>query len=255
MVKSPLSGWLGGKYRLLQNIIPMIPKHICYCEPFAGAAWVMFSKLPSKVEVLNDWEHEIVNLYRILQNHLEEFLRCFKWALVSREEFERLKSQPSTSLTDIQRAARFFYIQRQCFGGRTVSPVFGTSTSRPPKLNLLRIEEELSRVHLRLSRVVLEHLPYSDVITRYDRASSFFYLDPPYWGFENVYGKGMFNRNDFKCLAVQLGKIQGKFLLSLNDLPEVRETFHGFKIEVVRTKYSVSMGKPRAASELLIRNY
>lgn len=254
-MRSPLSGWLGGKFKLAKRIVKMLPEdHQCYCEPFAGAAWVLFFKEPSKSEVLNDFNSEIVNLYRVLQHHLEEFLRYFKWVLISREEFERLKKLPAESLTDIQRAARFYYIQKMCFGGRINRPTFCTRTTDAPKLNLVRIEEELSAVHLRLSRVVVEHLPYADVITRYDRPATVFYIDPPYWGIEDYYGKDMFSRDDFAVLAAQLATIKGRFILSLNDVPEVRDIFEAFEIAQVDTTYSVGRNNT-PAKELLIRNY
>lgn len=254
-MRSPLSGWFGGKFKLAKKIIAQIPEdHVCYCEPFAGAAWVLFFKDPSKSEVLNDWNLEIVTLYRVLQHHLEEFLRYFKWVLVSRDEFERLKSLPAESLTDIQRAARFYYLQKSCFAGKMAIPTFGTATTRHPRLNLVRMEEELSTVHLRLARVHLENLSYHDVIKRYDRPGTFFYIDPPYWGHEGDYGKGLFSRDDFDRLAAQLEGIKGRFLLSLNDLPEVREMFRKFDIQPVNTTYSAS-GNPQLAKELFIQNY
>lgn len=73
--RPPLSGWLGGKSKLAKTIINLIPEHTCYCEVFAGAAWVLFRKPESKVEVVNDYSLDVSNLYRVLQNHLEEFVR------------------------------------------------------------------------------------------------------------------------------------------------------------------------------------
>ena len=142
-----------------------------------------------------------------------------------------------------------------CFSGRVTSPSFGTSTIAPPKLNLLRIEEEMSTEHLRLARVSIEHLPYSEVISRYDRPITFFYIDPTYWACENDYGRGMFSREDFGRLAEQLQAIKGRFLLSLNDVPEVRTLFWTFKIEPVSTKYTVGNGPAKDAAEVFIRNY
>jgi DNA adenine methylase len=106
--KSPLA-WVGGKSKLTSTIIPLIPAHQCYVEVFAGAAWVLFRKEPSKVEVINDINGDLITLYRVIQNHLEEFVRYFKWSLVSREEFDRLQRVDESTLTDIQRAARFYY--------------------------------------------------------------------------------------------------------------------------------------------------
>ena len=175
IIKSPLSGWVGGKWQLSKQIIPLIPPHECYAEPFAGAAWVLFRKPPAPSEALNDLNRDIVTLYRVLQHHLEELIRYFRWVLLSRDEFERWLLVAPETLTDIQRAARFYYLQKLCFGGRVFGPTLGTSATKPPRLNLLRLEEDLSAAHLRLARVMIEHLPYSDFIARYDRSSTFFY--------------------------------------------------------------------------------
>ena len=256
-MRSPMAGWLGGKSRLANRIIDRIPEHDCYVEPFAGAAWVLFRKPLeiSKSEVLNDVNRELITVYRVLQNHLEEFVRYFKWMLVSRDEFERMKRVNPDTLTDIQRAARFYYLQKNCFGGMVSRPTFGYSMTKGPKLNLLRIEEELSQVHLRLSGVFVECEPFADLIRRYDRPNTFFYLDPPYWGCEDDYGKDVFSRADFEILAEVLGGIKGKFLLSLNDVPEVRELFGAFKVEAVTLKYSCGKSNNTKASELFITNY
>ncbi|MCB1768129.1 MAG: DNA adenine methylase [Candidatus Competibacteraceae bacterium] len=157
--------------------------------------------------------------------------------------------------TDIQRSARFYYLQKLCFGGRMVNPSFGTATTRPPRLNLLRIEEELSAAHLRLARVFVENLPYSAVIARYDRPTTFFYIDPPYWGCEDYYGKTLFSRDDFTNLVEQLKSLQGQFIVSLNDTPEVRTLFAGFHLQPVTCRYSVSRQARPQAKELLIGNF
>lgn len=250
--RPPLAGWMAGKSLLAKRIIERIPEHTCYVEPFAGAAWVLFKKPESNVEVINDINKDVVTLYRCIQWHLDEFIRYFKWVLVSRDEFERLKKANPDTLTDIQRSARFYYLQQACFGGRISSPTFGYGITRPSKLNLLRIEEYLSAAYLRLSRVYVECLPYTDLINRYDGPQTFFYIDPPYWDCESYYGKGIFSRDDFTKLAAQLAGIKGTFILSLNDTPGVREVFKFFNIEAVQTKYTCSNGKNVAAGEVLI---
>lgn len=254
--RSPLAGWLGGKAALSTRIAAMLPEHTCYCEPFAGAAWVLFRKPESRVEVLNDINREIVTFYRVVRHHLEEFVRYFKWILISRDEFERLKRVAPDTLTDIQRAARFYYLQQMCFGGRMDDrPAFGYAAVRGPKLNLLRIEEQLSAAHLRLARVYVECLPYHEILKRYDKPETIFYLDPPYWDCENYYGKGIFCKDDFTILAEMLSRIQGKFILSLNDRPEVREIFSGYKVEEAQVNYTCSNGKNLKAGELIFRNF
>lgn len=108
---SPIIPWIGGKRRLAKHILPLFPEHTCYVEPFCGAAALYFLKTPTKVEVLNDVNGELVNLYRVVRHHMEEFNRQFKWALTSRQIFKWLQITPEETLTDIQRAARFFYLQ------------------------------------------------------------------------------------------------------------------------------------------------
>jgi DNA adenine methylase len=252
--RPPLAGWMGGKSKLVKAIVPRIPAHTCYVELFAGAAWVLFRKPESSVEVINDINKDLITLYRCLQWHLEEFVRYFKWVLVSRNEFDRLKRAVPDTLTDIQRAARFYYLQQMAFAGKLTGQSFGNDASRRPKFNLLRVEEYLSAAHLRLSRVYVECLPYADVISRYDGPDTFFYIDPPYWGSENLYGKDLFSRDDFSKLAAILAGVKGQFILSINDIPEIRTIFNAFKREAIQTLYSCKKDENISAGELLISN-
>lgn len=252
--KSPLA-WLGGKSRLADSIIERMPEHQAYCEVFAGAAWVLFRKPESKVEIINDINRELVTLYRCVKNHLPELVAQFRWMLVARDEFDRFMHTPAETLTDIQRSARFYYLAKTSFGAKVRSPTFGIAASGPPRLNLLRVEEDLSEAHLRLSRVYIENRPYADVLARFDKPGTLFYVDPPYWGCEQDYGIGLFSRDDFAMLAGLLDKVQGKFILSLNDVPGVREVFANFRIEAVTTRYSIAAKKKAPASEVLITNF
>jgi DNA adenine methylase len=151
--------WIGGKSRLARQIIPLIPAHQCYCEVFAGAAWILFKKEKSEAEIINDINTDLVTLYRVVKHHLDEFIRYFRWVLVAREEFERFLEENPGTLTDVQRAVRFYYLAKSSYGSRIDAPTFGVSTTGYPRLNLLRIEEELSAAHLRLSQVVVENKP------------------------------------------------------------------------------------------------
>lgn len=256
-MKKAFLPWLGGKSQLSKQIssyLNHIP-HSCYVEPFMGAAHVFFRKNQVKTEVLNDINKDLTTLFRVLQYHLEEFLRYYKWTLCSRDDFQRLKELNPDSLTDIQRAARFYYIQKLAFGGHVKNPNFGTATTSPPRLNLFRIEEELSQVHIRLHRVLIENLGWSEVIKRYDRPHTLFYVDSPYFGNENDYGKNLFPRTDFPKLAKQLGAIKGNFVLSINDKPEIREIFRDFFLIPVQVRYSIGKtGKNNKFAELIISN-
>lgn len=254
-MKSPLC-WIGGKSQLAKKIVALIPDHLAYAEAFAGAGWVFFSKPESKYESINDLNSDLVVFYRVLQSHLEEFCRQFKYLLSSREWFNDWNRQlEAGGLTDIQKSARFYYLQRHCFSGDILGRTFGRSTHKAPRINLLRLEEELSAVHLRMSKVVIENLPWREYVRRYDSASTFFYLDPPYYGFESIYGKDMFAREDFRVMADCLADIAGKFLMSINDVGEIREIFRAFQIREVQTHYCSRKPGNSSARELLIGNY
>lgn len=248
--------YLGGKSLLANKIIPKMPEHTCYCEVFAGAAWLLFKKDESQVEIINDVNADLVTLYRVIKNHLEEFVRYLKWILVSRDEFERFKVENPETLTDIQRAVRFYYLLRNGYSARIPKPTFSISTLKRSNFNLLRLEEELSLAHLRLSRVYVENMPYQDLIPRFDRSHTLFYVDPPYWGCEDYYGRGIFSRDDFTRLRDILSSVQGKFILSINDVPEIRQLFKDFYIEEVPTTYlTAGANKQKKVTELLIMNY
>lgn len=249
----PVIPWIGGKRRLAKHILPLFPEHRCYVEPFCGAAALFFMKQPTQAEVLNDINGDVTNLYRVLQHHLEEFVRQFKWSLVSREMYRWLQLTPEETLTDIQRAARFYYLQKLAFGGKVESRTFGTATTSPPRLNLLRMEEDLSAAHLRLARVCIENLDWAECIRRYDRPHTLFYCDPPYWGTE---GYGVpFGLEQYQRMAELARTIQGRMIISVNDIPEMRDIFHGLTFSTVGIRYTVGGMKPAsAASELIIQN-
>lgn len=248
--------YMGGKSLLTKKIIPKIPAHKCYCEVFAGAAWMLFRKEESEVEIINDINTDLVTLYRVIKLHLNEFIRYLNWILVARDEFDRFKKENPETLTDIQKAVRFYFLLKSGYAARIEKPSFNIAASSKPRLNLLRIEEELSAVYLRLSRVYIENKPYETIIPRFDRPDTFFYVDPPYYECEDYYGKGIFNRADFTKLRDLLTGIEGKFIMSINDAEEIRDLFKEFKIETVKTSYSAGgANKKKPVQELLISNF
>lgn len=247
---TPIIPWLGGKRRLARSILERFPAHACYVEAFCGAAAIFFAKEPSEVEVLNDINGELVNLYRVIQHHIEEFARQFKWALSSRQVFEWERRKDPETLTDIQRAARFYYLQKHSFGARVDGRSYGTATTSGPRLNLLRLEEDLSQAHLRLHGVQVENLPWQEVVTRYDRPHTLFYLDPPYWQTE---GYGVeFGFGEYERMAELARTIQGSLVISINDHPDIRRVFHGLHNEELGITYTVGGGAGSEARELLI---
>lgn len=252
----PIIPWLGGKRRLADRLMPLFPQHECYVEVFCGGAAIYFLRpYPAPVEVLNDINGELVNLYRVVQHHLEEFVRQFKWSLSSRQVFEWMKETNTKPLTDIQRAARFFYLQQHAFGGKVDGQNFGTATTAPT-INLLRIEENLSAAHLRLAQgTTIENLSWHECVKRYDRPHTFFYCDPPYW---QVEGYGVpFGFEQYEQMAEAMLMIKGKMMISINDHPDIRRAFDGLTMHDLGIKYSVanSHGQPVESRELVITNY
>lgn len=252
----PIIPWPGGKTRLAKTLLPLFPDHTCYVEPFAGAAALLFARPePARVEVLNDINGDLIRLYRCIQHHLDEFVRQFRWALVSREMFRWLEQQHLDGLTDIQRAARFFYLQRASYAGRVDGRTFGYATTAKPGLNLIRIEEALSEAHLRLAQVTIEHLPWAEVLERYDRPHTLFFCDPPYW---QTQGYGVeFGLDQYVDLANRMRAAAGKVLLTVNDHPAMREVFGGFRTQRATIRYSMGnrQKKPETSGELIIRNW
>lgn len=256
MDASPIIPWMGGKRRLADRLIPLFPAHECYVELFAGGAALFFLRpMPARCEVLNDLNGDLVNLYRVVQHHLEEFVRQFKWAISSRQVFKWLQQQPTEPLTDIQRAARFYYLQHHAFGGRISGQTFGTATTGPA-INLCRIEENLSAAHLRLAGAYVEQLSWHECLARYDRTHTFFYADPPYWETE---GYGLdFPWSQYERLSDAMAGCKGKVMLSINDHPMIRDEFSRFHILETDIKYSNSNqanGSPTTSTELVITNW
>jgi|SRR5579872_461411 len=245
--------YIGGKNRLATRIISMLPEHTAYVEPFAGGAQVFFHKQPSNVEVLNDLDFDIVNFFRVCQWHYEELVRYLKYCLASRTLHElHVKSDPAT-LTDIQRAGRFYYLQKNSFGGLIVRQKFHYGVTQPSNYNPERIPEIIAQAHARLARVQIESLPYEQILEKYDRPTTVFYLDPPYW--ERKLYKFNFRPSDFKELERRLGKLSGKFLLSLDDRPEIREMFHRFHLQSVELAYTAKRDARTRHRELFITNF
>jgi hypothetical protein len=164
--------------------------------------------------------------------------------------------QDKATLIDIQRAVRFYYLLKAGYGSRIPNPTFSISTMSRSSFNLLRIEEELSAAHLRLSRVYVENMHYETLIKRFDRPHTFFYLDPPYYDCEDYYGKGIFSREDFRRLADLLKEVEGKFILSINDVPEIRSLFADFCVKEATTTYTLpGAHEKKKVTELLIMNF
>ncbi|WP_455481252.1 DNA adenine methylase [Bartonella sp. B12(2025)] len=254
---TPAAAYIGGKRRLAKTVVKIIEEipHNVYAEPFIGMGGIFFRrKLIPAAEIINDRSGDVVNLFRVLQRHYQPFIDLLKFQISSREEFQRLSRQDPKDLTDLERAVRFLYLQRLSFSGKVVKRTFCVETSRGARFNPFKVEALLEPLYRRLAGVTIENTDWSDFMLRYDRPNTLFYLDPPYFGVEDYYGKGLFKREDYQTMSALLAQLKGKFLLSLNDVPEIRKTFSQFHIKEVTTSYTCCSSNNAIAKELIITN-
>jgi len=252
---APPAPYLGGKRQLAKTLVPMIDsdRHKVYVEPFVGMGGVFFRRQvrPPNGEVINDIDGEVTNLFRILQRHYVPFMEMMRFQITTRAGFDRLKKTDPTHLTDLERAARYIYLQRMAFGGKVTDIHFGVTPENPRTFDITKLAPQLEALHDRLKGVVVERLDWAVLIEKYDRKGTLFYLDPPYFGGENDYGKGKFDRDQFAKIADVLRSLTGKFILSINDTPEIREIFDGLTYQEVSLAYTISKTKTVDAKELI----
>lgn len=258
---SPVAPWMGGKRNLAKRICAILDQTPCgtYAEPFVGMGGIFLRRTRRpRAEFINDRGREVYTLFRMLQEHYVAFLDLLRFQITTQANFERLVAVDPDTLTDLQRAARFLYLQRLAFGGKISGRNFGVATERPARFNLTTLEPDLEALHARLSGVTIMNQDYAAFIDRLDRPGTLFYLDPPYYGNEGDYGKDLFSRARFEEMADQLGRLKGRFILSLNDHPDVRSIFARFQMTEVETTYSVGSKKTledARRGELIIANW
>lgn len=252
----PVAPYVGGKRNLSRRLVDLIEAtpHDRYAEAFVGMGGVFLKRTSRpRFEVINDWSADVANLFRILREHYPQFMEVLRFQITTRAEFERLTQVDPETLTDLQRAARFLYLQRVAFGGRVGTRHFGMDTTRA-RFNLTTLEPMLEDLHSRLAGVVIERLPFDRFIARYDSPGTLTFCDPPYWACEDDYGPGMFARADHALLRDRLAAVQGRFILTINDVPEIRALYadERFTIEPVGVTYGLSSSGPTQARELII---
>lgn len=251
MLKPPISR-MGGKSKLRKTIIEMIPEHTCYVEPFFGAGWVFFGKDLSKVEVINDIDGELINLFKMIKYHEAEVSRLMQYEVCSRDSFNYYMDSNIESLTDVQRAIRFIYVLSQSFASK--GKHFGYGTTSRPNPQIFETEH-LKEVKKRLRNTYIENLSFEKIFDKYDRPHTFFFCDPPY--FETDGYEAEFGEKEHLMLKDKLENMKGKFILTLNDHEKVREWYKDFNIKEAEVMYSVSReSKARKMyKELIITNY
>ncbi|MHB8627446.1 MAG: DNA adenine methylase [Aggregatilineales bacterium] len=263
MLNSPIK-WVGGKSRMRKTIIELLPPHTCYVEVFGGAAWVLFGKPLSDVEILNDIDQELINFFRVVKDRPEEFLAAFDLELVSRAEFERLASLNPSQINEIDRAHRFYYLIMAGWGGELNYPRFQTSITDGGHGNRLigalqNLRSRIAPIHERLRTVIIENLDWQTCIDRYDREGAVMYLDPPYPGNGANYYHNMREWKDHEQLAARLEQAQCQWILSSYDTQDVHNLFRGYRFSYITSASGMSTEKANKArvinQEVLITNF
>lgn len=225
-----------------------------YIEVFGGGGWVLFHKEPSPFEVFNDFNADLVNLYRCIRDKPEELVQRLEYTLNAREDFEHIRKllKSKAELTDIQRAAGYYQLIRQSYAS-TLDSFGGQPTGMWATFPVIRQAAE------RLQRVVIDNRDFEKVIGQYDRENSLFYCDPPYWSTEDYYENVVFGREDHQRLADCLLRIQGRFLLSYNYCDEIVALYKrsGIWLEELTRPHSMAHRFEPGTEfrELLISNY
>jgi DNA adenine methylase len=253
--------WVGGKKKLRDKIIEIIPTHTCYVEVFGGAAWVLFGKPPSPVEVYNDIDHEVVNFFRVVRQEPQKLLSSFEYEIVSREEFDRLKETDPNTLDSVSRAHRFYYLIMAGWGGELDYPRFQTSIADGGHGNRLlgaleTMRKRIEPIHSRLKTVVIENLTWQALVQRYDDERTFMYLDPPYPDNNVNYQHNMRKISEHVELRDWMKNAKSKLLLTSYDKPEIRSLYDGFRIRSVDfASGMVSSGGKRRNREIIVTNF
>ncbi len=265
MTKLIAFGWYGGKFSHLDWLLPLLPKAVHFCEPFAGSAAVLINREPSSVETYNDMDGDVANFFRVLREQKEQLIEAIGLTPFSREEFEKAISEPVDELSDLEQARRFYIRARQVRTGLAQRASSGRwahcrLTSRAGMAGAvsrwLGSVEALPEIAQRLLRVQIENDTAIKVINRYDSEETLFYCDPPYphdsRGDSNAYRYEMTD-DEHRKLAETLHRVKGKVALSSYQCNLMDELYYDWQAVEGPTKLVHSVKQPR--TEVLWVNY
>ena len=239
----------------------MIPEHVAYVEVFGGAAALLLNKPSSPIEVYNDADGELVNLFEVIRDDADAFLRRADFLLYSRELYARWQADLEGGKFPedrVERAVRFWYVIRSAFGAH---PHKGWAFQRAQPRSSARVVQNaltnIRAIHERLKPVEIDHLDFRRCIRNRDATSTLLFLDPPYLETEG-YRVGTFTLQDHQDLAQILYNAKSKWLLTIGDHKIIRKLYRDFDKTVLNSSISctkVIAGKRRSMRNLVIRNY
>lgn len=227
----PIMAWPGSKRRMLKHLLPLVPASArCYCEVFAGSAALLMAKERHPVEVVNDLNGDLVALMRNAHFHLPALMEEMRWFISSRADLHDFRAQPG--ITEIQRAARFLLRHKASFGGGGQS--FAVSKTCNKGFDRDAVGESLEQVRRRLNRVMVENLPYERCLQNYDSPETFFFMDPPYVDAPTAAYDG-WTQADMAQFRARVDRLQGSWMVTINDSPANRALFSDCKVKAVAT--------------------
>lgn len=249
-ITRPALRYFGGKFRLANWIIEEMPAHICYVEPFGGAMGVMLRKPPAVFEIYNDLDGEVVNFFKMLREQPDELLRLIALTPYSREE--QRQAFEEEEISDIERARRLYVRCWQSHGGGRTQWRTGWRYQVSVKRGRSQIDDWNMTDHLwpiinRIKKIQIEHADAIDVIKRFDRPDTLFYIDPPYLQSErsHVWAKAYQYEigDDYHLkLGETLNNVKGMAMISGKPSPVYDELFKGWgkKQKTVPTDFQSS---------------
>jgi len=255
-MKTPIT-YYGGKQTLLKYLLPLIPQHKMYCEPFFGGGAVFFAKPKSEVEVINDINGEIVNFFKVIKTKFPELQSEIKSTLHSRELYRKamVVYEHPDLFTDVKRAWALWVLTNQGFAGMIGSWGFGKDDSKEAALANKR-DLFTKEYEDRLTKVQVENNNAIKVINRCDDKETFIYADPPYIGSDQGHYKG-YSESDYRELLDTLAKVKGKFLLSSYPSKILSTYIKKYKWKVQKVTKSVAVTKhtDKVKTEMIVMNY
>jgi DNA adenine methylase len=240
---------VGGKSKIKNSIINLIPNHTIYVEPFVGGGAVFFGKEPSDIEIVNDLDKDIYYVYKDMKQVGEQMIN--KDFRPSKNKFERLKKQNKFN-SKTERLYRNLFLSLNSFRANRKNYVGDKKEREKQNMNVGKIYKSTDYKD-RLKDVRIENKDWKYIINKYDSKDTFFYLDPPY---SMASDNNDYKNNDVTIdeLFNTLKNIKGKFLLSYDYNNDIKNKFTGFKRRTIQTKYETAKN-PIDKKEYLISNY
>lgn len=249
----------------MRRLLSLIPAHQTYCEPFGGSGALLLNKPASPVEVFNDIDGNLMNLFTVVRDHQQEFADRIEGLLYSRELYETwrrpiVEGREDNPADPIERAVQFYYVIRSAFfshprkGWRMER---GGKNPRRHPFSLWAGVKQLDEIASRLTHVYIDHVDFRRCFRNWDSPRTFFFVDPPYYGAEPYLHT--LSPQDHQDLAAILAKTQGKWLLTYNDVAVIRRLYAKFPKQRIRqplSHYKVELGEKRPCwTQLIIRNF